>query len=97
MDDKNELNLEEMEQVSGGVQRIVNTNTADKAAIRSDPFKAPGNQIDALASGTVVDTITDELVFDEGTGRNYVKIRFKNRKGVMAEGWIAASIVGLPR
>ena len=93
----NELNINELEQVSGGVQRVVNTNTPDKAAIRSDPFKAPGNQIDALVSGTVVETLTDELVFDENSGRNYVKIRFINKKGQVAEGWIAASIVGLPR
>ena len=92
-----ELNVNDLEQISGGTQRIVNTNTHDKAAIRSDPFKAPGNQIDALESGTVIETLTDELVFDPGTQRNYVKIKFTNRKGQLAEGWIAASIVGLPR
>lgn len=96
-DDMDELSLDQLNQVSGGVQRVVNTNTEDKAAIRSGPFKAPGNQIDALVNGTIVDTVDDELVFDPETQRNYVKIKFINRNGNPAEGWIAASIVGLPR
>ena len=95
--DNNELKLDELEQVTGGTQRVVNTNTADKAAIRSDPFKAPRNQIAALESGTIVNTVDDVLVYDENTKRNYVKIIFTNAKGVETEGWIAASIVGLPR
>lgn len=97
MENMKELNLNEMEMVNGGVQRIVNTGTTDKAAIRSDPWKGKRNQIDALVNGTVVDTITDELVYDAGSGRNYVKIKFINKYGKEAEGWIAASIVGLKR
>lgn len=95
--DNNELKIDELEQITGGTQRVVNTNTIDKAAIRKDPFKAPNNQIAALASGTIVNTVDDELVYDENTKRNYVKIQFTNSKGVLQEGWIAASIVGLPR
>ena len=97
MDQMKELELDQMDQVSGGVQRVVNTGTTDKAAIRSDPWKGKQNQIDALVNGTVVDTITDELVYDAGSGRNYVKINFINKNGQPATGWIAASIIGLPR
>ena len=95
--DNNELKLDDLQQVTGGTQRVVNTNTIDKAAIRKDPFKAPNNQIAALENGTIVNTIDDQLVFDENTKRNYVKIQFTNAKGALCEGWIAASIVGLPR
>ena len=97
MANENELNLDQLNAVSGGTQRVVNTNTIDKAAIRSDPFKSPTNQIAALASGTIVNTIDDTLVFDEGTQRNYVQIEFTDSKGKLRTGWIAASIVCLPR
>ena len=53
--------------------------------------------IAALPSGTVVDTVTDKPVYDSASGRNYVQINFTDKNGKTATGWIAASIVGLPR
>ena len=88
-----ELNLDELEQVTGGRTSTVNTGTADNAAIRN----APGNGkiIASLVNGTLVDTVGTP-VYDAGTDRNWIRINFKH-KGKVATGWIGASIVGLKR
>ena len=97
MENRNELSLETMEQVTGGVQRVVNTGMDGvKAAIRSGASK-DSQWIAALPSGTGVDTVTDKPVYDSASGRNYVQINFTDKNGKTATGWIAASIVGLPR
>ncbi len=93
-----ELDLNTMAQVSGGLQRFVNTGTSDNAAIRSAPTQGQRNQIASLPNGTVVDTLNeDRLSRDPVSGRNYVEIRFVDKSGKERTGWIAASIVGLPR
>ena len=62
MDDRKELNMKEAEMVTGGVQRIVNTGIQDlNAAIRIGPSQGT-KQIASLPNGTVIDTISDELV-----------------------------------
>ena len=95
--DMRELKLDEMEQVNGGVQRTVNTGKEDlNAAVRFGPSKAE-KQIASLPNGTVVDTISDELVYDSVAGRNFVEVTFTDRKGKKQIGWIASSILGLPR
>lgn len=88
-----ELNLDELEQVTGGRAATVNTGTTDNAAVRN----APGNGkiIASLTNGTLVDTVGTP-VYDVGTDRNWIKIKFKH-KGKLLTGWIAASIVGLKR
>lgn len=92
-----EIGLGEMEQVTGGTQRVVNTGIDDmKAAIRLGPSKG-SKQIASLASGTIVDTVSDELVYDSVAGRNFVEIVFTDGNGVQQKGWIAASIVGMKR
>lgn len=91
-----ELSLDQMEQVSGGVVRTINTNTTDKAAIRNGPGKG-NKQIAALINGTQVDTVTDQVVYDPVSKRNYVEITFIDKTGATRTGWVAASIVGLPR
>ncbi len=97
-DNSKELDLNEMEQISGGVQRTVNTRTTDNAAIRSAPTQGKQNQIASLPNGTVVNTINENApVYDPVSGRNYVQISFVDKSGVTRTGWIAASIVGLPR
>ena len=97
MENREELNLEAMEQVTGGVRRVVDTRIDGvSAAVRSGASK-DSQWIAALPSGTAVDTVTDELVYDSGSGRNYVQINFTDKNGRSATGWIAASIVGLPR
>ena len=93
MSDFVELNMDELEQVIGGRTATVNTGTADNAAIRN----APGNGaiIASLKNGTLVNTVSTP-VYDVGTDRNWIQIKFK-QKGKVRTGWIAASIVGLKR
>ena len=97
MEERKELSLNKMEAVAGGVQRIVNTGIDNlNAAIRNGPSKGR-KQIASLPNGTVIDTISDELVYDSVSGRNFVEITFTDKKGQKASGWIAASIVGMKR
>ena len=88
-----ELSLDELEQVTGGRTTTVNTGTEQNAAIRN----APGNGkiIASLKNGTLVNTVGTP-VYDVGTDRNWIKVKFKN-KGKILIGWVAASIVGLKR
>ena len=88
-----ELSMDELEKVTGGAIATVNTGTPEKAAIRESPGN--GHIITSLLNGTQVDTVGD-LFYDAGTGRNWIKVRFKY-KGKITTGWIAASIVGLKR
>ena len=93
-----ELDLNTMAQISGGVQRLVNTGTTDNAAIRSAPTQGRKNQIASLPNGSLVDTLNESFLSrDPVSGRNYVEIRFTDKNGRVRTGWIAASIVGLPR
>ncbi|MBR0266084.1 MAG: hypothetical protein IJQ71_01465 [Clostridia bacterium] len=100
MENMNELNLEQMEQVSGGTTRTINTGNENKAAIRRDPWIAnkPSNWICSLANGTVVETLNDdELYYDAKSKRNFVQIKFVDKYGTERTGYVAASLVGLPR
>ena len=90
-----ELNLDELAQASGGVKRTINTGIdGTNAAIRkgastSAPWMA------GLPNGMEVDTVTDQLVRDSVSG--LVEIDYTDKNGNQARGWVAASIVGLPR
>ncbi len=96
--EKKELSMEELDQVSGGVIRKVNTGTNDKAQVRSSPTTGgPYNRMDSLVNGTEVDTVDDTLVWDPVSCRHFVEISYTNSKGVEKTGWIASSLVGLPR
>ena len=96
---KKELDLNAMEQVTGGVQRTINTGSEGlNAAVRRAPTSGERNQIASLPNGTIVDTIDEtHPVYDAVSNRNYVMITFTNKKGQQQTGWVAASIVGLPR
>lgn len=90
--EKRELNLNELVQVTGGVIRTVNTGVPGlDAAFREGPGKGY-KQIGHIPNGTQVDTVTDTLYYDSASRRNFVQITHNN-----VTGWIAASIVGLPR
>ncbi len=92
MDIQRELGMEEMDQVSGGVWRTVNTGIEGMdAAFRAEPRKS-SKQIGHLSNGTQVDTVSDQLVYDPESGRNFVQITVGGKTG-----WIAASIIGLKR
>ena len=95
--EKKELTLDEMSQASGGVFRKVNTGKVGlNAAVRSGPSKGD-RQIASLPNGTVVDTVSDILVFDPLAGRNFVEVTFTNKYGETRTGWIASSILGMKR
>ena len=87
-----ELNLNEMSKVTGGVGRVVNTGVSGlNAALRLEPRKS-SKQIGTIPNGTRVDTVTDQLVYDPDACRNFVQVNYNGKIG-----WVAASIVGLPR
>jgi len=92
-----ELSMESLEQVTGGVTRYINTGSSSKAQIRSSPTMIDTNRQDSLTNGTVVDTIDDSLVWDDVSNRHFVQISYVNKNGQQRVGWVASSIVGLPR
>ena len=97
MENKQKLSIEETEQITGGVQRTINTGIDGmNAAIRSGAGTSYG-QIASLPNGSIVDTITDELYYDPISNRNFVQITYVDKYGKSGTGWVAASIVGLPR
>ena len=92
MDNMMELNLDQMEMVSGGTWKNVNTGVADlNAALRAEARKS-SKQIGSIPNGTSVDVNEKTLTYDSVSHRNFVYVTF-NGKG----GWIAASFVGMPR
>ncbi len=92
-----ELSLDSMEQVNGGVFRTVNTGVQGlNAAVRKGPSKGTG-QIASLVNGTVVDTITDKLEYDPVSDRHFVQVQFTDKNGRSGVGWIASSLVGMKR
>ena len=62
-----------------------------EAALRAGPSKS-SKQIGHVPNGTVVDTVSDVLVYDEESGRHFVQVRVNGKVG-----WIASSIVGMKR
>ncbi len=94
MSDMFELSLDELNQVTGGVLKTVNTGTAQNAAIKDRPGGA--KVLASLPNGTVVDTVGDP-VYDPVTARNWVQVRYHDAGNRVRKGWIAASIVGMKR
>lgn len=87
-----ELDFESMAKVSGGVGRTVNTGVAGlNAALRLEPRKS-SKQIGSIPNGTRIDTVSDQLVYDPEAGRNFVQVNYNGKIG-----WVASSLVGLPR
>lgn len=96
MDKMQELNMDTMEQVTGGVQRTVNTGINGKHGVVRAAASTESAWVTALPNGTVVDTVTDQLVYDPYSRRNFVQINY-TKDGQSGTGWIAASIIGMPR
>ena len=84
-----ELSMDEMEQVSGGMRRPVNTGTEHNAIFRTAPRKN-ASVICYIHNGEIVNTIGRELVWDPESGRNFIEVAYNGMTG-----WIAAFIVGL--
>ena len=99
MNDMNqrELSLDEMNEVSGGTTRVIQTGIiGQNAAIRQGPSKGT-KQIASLENGTQVETLTDILEWDDEAGRFFVEIAFTDKYGKQRTGWVASSIVGMRR
>lgn len=84
---KDMINEEMLEQVVGGVERTVNTNTTQNAAVRSGAGKS-FDQIASLKNGTKVNATGR---FMQADGRNWAEVDSP------VKGWIAASILGYAR
>jgi len=92
MEKMNELNMDELEKVTGGVWRTVNTGVSGlDAAMRAEPRKS-SKQIGHIPNGVEVDTVTDQLFYDDVSHRNFVQVTYNGKTG-----WVAASILGMPR
>lgn len=92
MENMKELSLEELDAVSGGASRTINTGVAGlNAALRAEARKA-SRQIGSIPNGTSVDVNEATLTYDPGSGRNFVYVTCGGLGG-----WTAASFVGLPR
>ena len=87
MSDLNKINDEALNQVVGGVKRVVDTGTSQNAAVRDGAGKGY-EQIASLENGTVVNATGK---FREADGRNWAQIDYP------FDGWIAASILGYDR
>ena len=83
----NKISEEALEQVSGGVRRIVDTGTSQNAAVREGAGKGY-EQIASLKNGTAVNATGK---FKQADGRNWAQI------DAPVNGWIAASILGYDR
>ncbi len=87
------LNAKESSQVTGGTHRKINTGVDGlDAALRKEARKG-SKQIGHIPNGTIIDTVTDELVYDPESGRNFVQVQLDDGR----TGWIAASILGMRR
>ena len=94
---KRELSLDEMNEVSGGTERVIQTGVSGlNAAIRQGPSTGT-KQIASLTNGTKVETLTDILEWDDEAGRYFVEISFIDKYGKERTGWVASSIVGMRR
>ena len=83
----NKISEDALEQVSGGVRRIVDTGTSQNAAVREGAGKGY-EQIASLKNGTAVNATGK---FKQADGRNWAQI------DAPVNGWIAASIIGYER
>ncbi len=88
----NELNLNDIEKVTGGTDRTVNTRVQGlNAALRLEPRK-DSKQIGSIPNGSHVDTIDNTLIYDPAAGRHFVRVSWNGKIG-----YVASSIVGMPR
>jgi len=96
MSNYEELDLEQLEQISGGSTAPINTGDDQNAGIWAR-WESIGvrKADDSLKNGTMVHIIGAPR-YHEGKHRNYVEIAYTH-KGKMKKGWVAASIVGLKR
>ena len=92
---RQQINENMLENVTGGVLRTVNTGTGDKAVVRSGPSTGK-RQIASLVNGTKVDTIGNP-VYDEASDRHWIQVSFTDQNGAVRTGWMATSLLGMKR
>lgn len=84
-----EISDEMLENVVGGVRRIVNTHSSANAAIR----KLPGikyAQVNSLPNGKSVEVDEDSGVYNDDDQRTWYRVSWP------VDGWIVGNSVGLP-
>ena len=82
----------ELHRRPGGMDRTVNTGVQGlNAALRLEPRKS-SKQIGSIPNGERVETVTDALIYDPEARRNFVMVSWNGKVG-----YVASSIVGLPR
>ena len=86
MSDFKKLDAQELENVSGGEGRTINTGSSVTAIVRSGPGFGYG-QIGSLTNGTYVNTTG---LCQRADGRTWYQIN------VPYSGWVAGSLIGLP-
>ena len=86
-DEKKIIDTEELENVSGGINRTVNTGDERNAAVRVAPGES-NTQIGSLPNGTLANATGR---FATADGRNWAEIDYP------VHGWIKASILGFAR
>ncbi len=84
MSENNKINDQELENVSGGIYRVVNTGDTRNAAIRNAPGLST-TIIGSLPNGTVANATGRFVRVD---GRNWAEIDYP------MWGWIKGSILG---
>ena len=94
MEEKNmqELNLDEMAQIEGGVMRTVNTGVPGLNAVLRAGASKGSPRLTSIPNGVQVDTVTGDLVWDEVSQRHFVQVKYNGQTG-----WIASSILGMRR
>ena len=80
---------EMMENVVGGVRRIVNTHSSANAAIRKLPGKKYA-QVKSLPNGKSVEVDEDSGVYNDDDQRTWYRVTWP------VDGWIVGKSVGLP-
>lgn|GEM_PF-3404291 len=95
INNRQQISDSDLDQVTGGVLRTVNTGTSDKAVVRSGPSTGK-RQIASLSNGTKVDTIGDP-VYDAASGRHWIQVSFTDQNGGTRTGWMATSLLGMKR
>ncbi len=89
MDNFEILDDEMLENVVGGVRRIINTHSSANAIIRKNPGTNYA-QVKPLPNGKSIEVDEDSGVFNEKDGRTWYRVSWP------VSGWIVGRSVGLP-
>lgn len=94
MSDYKELDMNELEQVSGGVTATTRGGRNPNTAIWKNWESIGVRRADDYLENDVVVNVVGSPKFHKDRGMNFVKIEYMKKSG-MCTGWIAASALGL--